>query len=150
MKKHVKSFLAKIFQKKKKCHKIFFYLKNQLSGHCPDSWEQKMIFNCPDTVRTVVFLTFEIRSEKNRIFLKKTKLNEKMRILSCEKSEESCFPFFKRRTYTSVHFLNFIFKFLKREIWTTVRTVAKTVVQKYSWCNVYTTTKCRLCHTSMF
>ena len=132
-KKTFKIIFRDFFQRKfKNFWKIFFNLKNQLSGQCPDIVRtmsgQFILLFTRTTVRTLsgqlVLVAFDVGFMKNRILLGKTKLNYKIRIPSCEKSEESCFRFLKPIRCILTWFPNSIFKFLKHEIWTTVRTLS--------------------------
>ena len=121
-KKTFKIIFRDFFKRKfKNFWKIFFNLKNQLSG-------QFILLFTRTTVRTMsgqlVLMVCEVGFMKNRILLGKTKLNYKIRIPSCEKSEESCFRFLKPIRCILTWFPNSIFKFLKHEIWTTVRTLS--------------------------
>ena len=75
MKKHVKSFFAKIFQKKwKKSRKIFFTSKNQLSGQLGSKNSFQLSGHCPDSC---FFFDFWNQIWKKWNFLQKNKIKWK-------------------------------------------------------------------------
>ena len=145
MKNHFSwKFLKKI---KKKCQKKIFYLKRQLSGWLGTKFRLA-------TVRTVGFDDFWNWIQEKSDFLRKNKIKRKNEDSVLWEVWRIMFSIFQTKNIHPCIFSELYFQILKT--WNldncpdSVRTVAKTVVQKYSWCNVYTTTKCRLCHTSMF
>ena len=112
-------------QKNAQNHFPRFFLKE--NSKTVEQYFSTSKINCPDNVRTVdsvftwtivrtlsgqlILTAFEIDFMKNMILLEKTKLNYKIRIPSCEKSEESCFRFLKPLRCILMWFPNFLFKF---------------------------------------